>query len=181
MTGRVNHTTHSHSHGSVFSAIWDKLGIAASTLCLVDCVVLPVVSTALLSAGSTFAWAEKLHWVLLPLIGLTAGMAFYHAWKAHRSYFIVAAGATGFLLLVAGEVFENNMRAFRLNWVSVAGSAFLIGAHARNLVMHLNHRHTCTADHSAQGRNLFGRQGARQAVDIGREAVLAQAQVAQVP
>ncbi len=164
MAGHKAHQHHSHN-GSVFSAIWDKLGIAASTLCLIDCIVLPIISTALLSAQSSFAWAEKIHWLLLPLIGVTAGMAFYHSWKAHRSYLIVASGATGFILLVLGEVFEANLRSYRVNWMSIAGSAFLIGAHVRNLVMHLSHKHSCTIDHAAQGRNHFGRQPVRVIAD----------------
>jgi MerC mercury resistance protein len=164
MAGRLAHHHHSHS-GSVFSALWDKLGIFASALCLIDCIVLPIVSTALLSFQSAFVWAEKLHWLLLPLIGLTAGMAFYHSWKAHRSYLIVASGVTGFLLLMVGEIFEAKLRFFAVNWVSVAGSVFLIGAHVRNLVMHLSHKHSCTVDHAAQGRNHFGRQPVRVIAD----------------
>lgn len=162
MAGHKAHRTHSHN-GSVFSAIWDKLGIIASGLCLIDCIVLPVVSTALISFQSSFAWAEKLHWLLLPMIGVTASMAFYHSWKAHRSYFIVAFGVTGFLLLLIGEIFEARLRFAAVNWVSVAGSAFLIGAHVRNLVMHLSHRHTCTIDHAGDGRSLFGRRAATRA------------------
>ncbi|MBX3721465.1 MAG: MerC domain-containing protein [Turneriella sp.] len=174
MAGRK---AHHHSHnGSVFSAIWDKLGILASGLCLIDCIVLPLVSTALLSFQSTFAWAEKLHWLLLPVIGLTAGMAFYHSWKAHRSYFIVAAGLTGFLLLLAGEIFEAKLRFLKLNWVSVAGSAFLIGAHVRNLVMHLSHRHICTVDHAGHGRSHFGRRAPHSEAALNPPAVTASAQ-----
>lgn len=157
MAGRL--AQHSHSHGSVFSALWDKLGIAASTLCLIDCIVLPIVSTALMSVGPVFAWADKLHWVLLPVIGITAGMAFYHSWKAHKSYLIVASGALGFVLLTLGEIFEGQLRVLRVNWISIAGSAFLIGAHVRNLVIHLNHKHHCTVDHASHGKNRFGQRG----------------------
>ena len=79
-------TGHSHRRVvSAFSAVWDKLGIFASGLCLIDCLVLPVLSTALIGLGSSVAWAQQLHWFLLPLIGLTASMAFYHSYRAHRS------------------------------------------------------------------------------------------------
>ena len=162
---------HTHQNGSRFSALWDKLGIIASGLCLVDCIVLPIVSTALLTFQSTFAWADSLHWLLLPVIGVTAGMAFYHSYKAHRSYFIVALGAVGFLLLVTGEILELNLIRFRISWVSIAGSTLLIAAHIKNLRMHLSHRQTCTIDHSAMGKNHFGRP----------KVVIVQPHVAQVP
>lgn len=134
-------TTHSHRRVvSAFSAVWDKLGIFASGLCLIDCLVLPLLSTALIGLGSSVAWAQQLHWLLLPLIGLTASMAFYHSYRAHGSYTIVALGATGFVLLVAGEVFEAKLAFTGINYISLAGTAFLISAHVRNLWMHAGSR-----------------------------------------
>ena len=122
-----------------FSGVWDKLGIFASALCLVDCIVLPITSTILISIQTSAAWAAAMHGWLLLVIGLSASMAFYHSFRAHRAYGIVATGVTGFLLLLAGDVFEARALIQGINWVSLLGSALLIAAHLKNLWMHSAH------------------------------------------
>lgn len=168
---------HHHHSGSRFSAIWDKLGIVASGLCLIDCIVLPLVSTALISFQSSFVWAREIHWALLPMIALTASFAFYHSYRAHRSYRIVAAGAVGFLLLLGGEIFEGYLVFARFNFVSVLGSVFLIGAHLANLKMHWKHRGVCRIDHGHgdHGKSVFGRRSPEKTVvATGDRATLVQ-------
>lgn len=122
-----------------FSGLWDKLGIFASAICLIDCIVLPIASTILISMQSSAAWASGMHGWLLLVIGVTASMAFFHSFRAHRAYGIVATGATGFLLLVAGEIFEARTALKGINWISLLGSALLIAAHLKNLWMHSAH------------------------------------------
>ncbi len=136
---------HSASHKvSVFSLAWDRLGVIMSGLCLIDCLVLPVVSTLLISLQSSVTWVRDLHWYLLPLIGVTAGIAFHHSFKAHRSYSIVVTGVFGYLMLAFGELFEARLGFTSINYVSVSGSALLISAHLRNLILHSGkNRHVC--------------------------------------
>lgn len=141
MAGVAGQVKERKSRRAVFALIWDKLGIVVSGLCLVDCLVLPLLSALLISLQSSASWFANLHLYLLPVIGVTAAMAFHHSFKAHRSYGIVTMGAVGFLLLVVGEVFENRLRFFLFNWVTLLGSALLIAAHLRNLLMHAGHAH----------------------------------------
>ncbi|AFM13542.1 MerC domain-containing protein [Turneriella parva] len=121
---------------SVFSLAWDRLGVIMSGLCLIDCLVLPVVSTLLISLQSSIGWVKELHWYLLPVIGITGGIAFHHSFKAHRAYSIVASGVVGYLMLAFGELFEPAFGFKSINYVSVTGSALLISAHVRNLLLH---------------------------------------------
>jgi len=136
-------TKHDHavkSKSSVFSLAWDRLGAIMSGLCLIDCLVLPVVSTLLIGLQSSVGWVKELHWYLLPVIGITGGIAFHHSFKAHRAYSIVVSGVVGYLMLAFGELFEPALGFKSINYVSVAGSALLISAHIRNLMMH-NRKH----------------------------------------
>lgn len=126
---------------AIFNLIWDKLGIAMSGLCLLDCLFLPLLSALLFSFAPSVGWIANLHAFLLPLVGLTAAIAFYHSFRAHRAYSIVLMGLAGFTLLALGEIFESQLRFFLFNWVSLLGSALLIGAHLKNLLMHTGHRH----------------------------------------
>ncbi|GAB4439407.1 MAG: hypothetical protein OHK0011_22010 [Turneriella sp.] len=137
-------------HRAFFALIWDKLGIVVSGLCLVDCLVLPLLSALLISLQSSVSWFANLHLYLLPVIGVTASMAFQHSYKAHRSYGIVIMGAVGYVLLVLGEVFESRLRFLLFNWVTLLGSALLITAHLRNLLMHTGqrHKHAHAASHA---------------------------------
>ncbi|MFZ5627832.1 MAG: MerC domain-containing protein [Spirochaetota bacterium] len=141
MAGLAEEVRNRPRRRALFALIWDKLGIVVSGLCLVDCLVLPLLSALLVSLQSSVSWFASLHLYLLPVIGLTAAMAFHHSYKAHRSYGIVIMGAVGYLLLVLGEVFENRLRFLLFNWVTLLGSALLIAAHLRNLLMHTGHRH----------------------------------------
>jgi len=140
-----DHAHHDHVHDEdkkhPFSGLWDKLGIFASALCLIDCIVLPIASTILLSINSTSSWAAGMHTYILPIIGVTAGMAFYHSVKAHRAIAIAITGGLGFLVLVAGEIYEARVAIKGINWITLAGSSLLIGAHLRNLWMHRSHKH----------------------------------------
>jgi hypothetical protein len=129
-----NHHNHARSHR--FSGVWDNLGIVASTLCLIDCIVLPIASTILLSIQSIVPWAANIHVWLLLIIGITASMAFYHSYEAHRAFGVVATGAAGLLLLIAGEFLEAHQLLKGVNWVSPLGSILLITAHLKNLWMH---------------------------------------------
>lgn len=122
-----------------FSGVWDKLGIFASTLCLIDCIVLPIASTILISLQATVSWLDNMHGWLPLIIGATASFAFYHSYKAHRAYGIVATGTAGLLLLVLGEIAEALAYTKGVNWVSLLGSVLLIVAHLRNLWMHRGH------------------------------------------
>ncbi|HNL10261.1 MAG TPA: MerC domain-containing protein [Turneriella sp.] len=141
MTGLAENMKGRPRRRAFFALIWDKLGIVVSGLCLVDCLVLPLLSALLISLQSSVSWFANLHFYLLPVIGVTASMAFHHSYKAHRSYGIVIMGAVGYVLLVLGEVFEAKLRFFLFNWVTLLGSALLIAAHLRNLLMHTGHRH----------------------------------------
>ena len=141
MAGQAEEGRSKPCRRALFALIWDKLGIVVSGLCLVDCLVLPLLSAVLISLQSSASWFANLHLYLLPVIGVTASMAFHHSYKGHRSYGIVIMGAVGFALLVLGEVFESKMQFFLFNWVTLLGSALLIAAHLRNLLMHTGHRH----------------------------------------
>jgi len=132
---------------SVFSLLWDRLGVIMSGLCLIDCLVLPIVSTLLISLQSSIGWVKELHWYLLPVIGLTGGIAFHHSFKAHRAYSIVVSGVVGYLMLAFGEVFESALGFASINYVSVAGSALLISAHVRNLMLHSGKRNHAAHHH----------------------------------
>jgi hypothetical protein len=135
------HEAKAHGHRHAFTPLWDRLGIVASALCLVDCIVLPLTSAILLSFQTGASWADNLHWWLLPPIGVSASMSFYHSFKAHHAYGIVISGASGFCLLVAGEIFEAQARFKGINWVTIVGSTLLISAHLRNLLSHARHFH----------------------------------------
>lgn len=122
------------------TALWDRLGVFSSGLCLIDCLVLPIASTVLIGFQASVPWVLGFHTLVLPIIALAASFAFYHSFKAHRSYGVVIVGVLGIFFLFVGELWEENLRPNTIHYASLVGSLFLIAAHTRNLLLHSRHR-----------------------------------------
>lgn len=107
----------------------DMMGVVCSSLCLVHCLLLPMLLTtgALGTAGALLA-SEKVHLLLLVPVILLAVLSFPAGYKQHGSYIPVITGAAGLILLllalVLGETFETIL--------TVMGAVTLISAHLIN-------------------------------------------------
>jgi hypothetical protein len=113
------------------SDLLDKAAVALSGLCLLHCLLVPVIITAL-PIFSQFSerhlHAEMLVIVLpISLIALTIGF------RRHANKRIVGWGIVGLLLLIVGATFAHNLYgvlADRL--LTIGGSVILAVAHYRN-------------------------------------------------
>ncbi|MEZ4695351.1 MAG: MerC domain-containing protein [Rhodothermales bacterium] len=112
---------------------WDRLGIGVSGVCMVHCLLLPVVISALpmwASAQQVHGW---LHPVFAVLLVPTTILALVSGYRRHRNVTIVALMTIGLILVLAaafpalespGVVYETVM--------TMTGSVFLITGHFRN-------------------------------------------------
>lgn len=112
---------------------WDKLGISVSGICLVHCLLLPVVISILpiwTSAQQVHGW---LHPVFAVLLIPTTILALVIGYKRHRSRRVVALMAVGLLLVVVAAIpaFHNPGIVFE-TVLTMSGSAFLIAGHLLN-------------------------------------------------
>ncbi|MCX7632506.1 MAG: MerC domain-containing protein [Turneriella sp.] len=136
-----------------FSNLWDKAGVVFSGLCLIDCVVLPLLSVLLFSIESSLLVKIDLHQLLLPAIIVTAAVAFYHSYRRHRAHHIAILGLLGVALLTASVWGEGTWHPSVSQGVSLCGSLLLLAAHSVNLWQHRQRRcqpESHVHEHSAQ-------------------------------
>jgi len=120
------------NHDTQKSSTWlDSMAVAMSTLCLVHCLLLPllVAGLPLLAQFSETHLHYQLLLVVVPLSVLALGLGF----RRHRNPRILAAGATGLLLLIFGATVAHEQLGLLADRLfTVAGSLMLAVAHWKN-------------------------------------------------
>jgi hypothetical protein len=117
-----------------YTAVWDKLGMTGSALCLLHCLALPLAAGALPSLGVAFLADEAVHEILAFLLIALAGLAFVPGFRRHRDARVLGLMAIGLGLILfatwsgAFIDFSEEMEVV----ISVMGSLFLISAHYLN-------------------------------------------------
>jgi len=110
---------------------YDKLGIIASSTCMIHCLIGPI-AFILLPVSSQASNNDWIHWILLALVLPVAILAFYQGYLQHKMKPILTLAILGLLLLlVAGFSGHWHSRAEIL--LSLAGSLVLVGAHLWNM------------------------------------------------
>lgn len=117
-------------------AVWlDWLAIAASALCLVHCLALPL----LIAAAPQLAASELTHWILLALAVPTS------LWALGRGRVVagplpLVIGSAGLGLMALAVVLFEGQPADR--WLTIAGVSLVAAAHLyRWRAHHRDHRH----------------------------------------
>lgn len=118
-------------------AFWDGVGIAASVLCLLHCLVLPLVPallTLLSLIGLSFLKEEGAHqWVALFIVA-TCGFAFIPGYRRHRRRHVLVAMVAGLSLILVGAFTAGAWWGARSETIlTVAGGVCLVTAHLLNL------------------------------------------------
>ena len=105
----------------------DKIGIAASILCLIHCLAIPIIFT--LSADTLYLVQHELPIIdyLFAIIALVA--AVLSAKKTHNKK-VKIAFATGWTFFIVGVLFHHNPSLFYLLHI---GSLILIVTHIKNI------------------------------------------------
>jgi MerC mercury resistance protein len=119
------------SRVSAFSA--DKLGIWASTLCVVHCIVTPV----LISVSAVFAHfipgEEKTHRTLAVGVATLGAIALVKGFRTHGRRRILGLIALGLGFIFAGAFYGDRLPSHGYEVaVTMTGSALMICAHRMN-------------------------------------------------
>lgn len=117
------------------STITDKLGIFGSTLCLIHCLLLPVL-LPLFSASSYSSHVSGLeswfHDLIFPALLLVAALAFSRGYKIHHSKTILCLGVAGIIFISLG-LFSDHESVDASNLTTPIGSFLLVIAHLSNI------------------------------------------------
>ena len=116
-------------HSSTTSVL-DGLAVCASTICMVHCLLLPVLLAALPALATWFDPGESFHRLVLAFAVPTSAMALVGGWRVHRAVPPVVLGIAGLMLMTIGVVIAGH--PLLETDVSVAGSLMLAFAHIAN-------------------------------------------------
>lgn len=129
----VTRATATETAGRSSRVTVDQIGIWTSGLCVVHCLLTPV----LLSLSAVFAHflpsEEKTHRLLAVLITLLGAVALVHGYRRHRRPHVMLLMSVGLACIFAGAFWGNRLPS---HWTEVLvtfiGSAFMIAAHWLN-------------------------------------------------
>lgn len=120
---------------SVFNSgkvgVWDKTGMAASVLCIMHCILTPLVAASLPILAST----EKSTHIGLTICLMAIGLiAFIPGYRTHGRLRTLILGMSGFIMLCVAVIMPEGMASETLETTfTVLGGGFLIAAHMSNL------------------------------------------------
>jgi hypothetical protein len=128
---------------------WDYIGVAVSGICVLHCMLIPLVLLAFPVATSYFfldgPWFHKLIFLAVLLV---ASIAFYYGYKVHHSREPLVYMSIGLLLVTLGTFMHDFViDHFWPSVVVMAGSVSLIRAHL------LNHSHRHRAENATHCRS----------------------------
>jgi hypothetical protein len=120
-------------HNRVTVLAPDSLGVWASGLCVVHCVLTPV----LLSCSAVFAHLlpsdEKVHRSLAVAIAMIGGIALLFGYRKHRRIRIPLLMAVGLAFIFGGAWWGDHLPSHAAEVaVTMVGSGFMIAAHRLN-------------------------------------------------
>jgi hypothetical protein len=130
-TGKTSYCMSTSSRVSAFSA--DNLGIWASALCVVHCIVTPV----LISASAVFAHfipgEEKTHRTLALGVAALGAIALIKGFRTHGRRRILGLMALGLGFIFAGAFYGDHLPSHGYEVaVTITGSLLMITSHRMN-------------------------------------------------
>ncbi|MFW7379792.1 MAG: MerC domain-containing protein [Oligoflexus sp.] len=111
--------------------IYDKLGIFASSSCLIHCLSAPALIILLPASGRVIEH-ELFHLLVLLVVAPVAVFALYRGYVRHQSKAILSLGILGLSLLILG-IHSEQIQNYLETMFSLTGSAALVVAHTWNM------------------------------------------------
>jgi len=123
----------SSAQSSLSKVNWDVIGMSASTLCVIHCVLLPFVLAFAPTLAHFVPGTEVVHRTLAYLLAAVGLIAFWAGYKVHRRRVVLLLLAIGILAITVGAYADSLLpNHTREVLITVAGSLFLIVAHSLN-------------------------------------------------
>ncbi|MGE3610043.1 MAG: MerC domain-containing protein [Bacteriovoracaceae bacterium] len=123
--------------------IWDGLGIAFSSACVLHCITvafLPLFFPAI-TAYTHQTWV---HIIVGVLVLFTSPLAFIPGYRKHGISWIIICALFGLTFILLGIISERFFSDQISHSISILGSVFLVFAHGKNIQhSHRHHHHQC--------------------------------------
>ena len=121
--------SHDHAHASKIRRR-DAVGMVVSILCLVHCLVAPLLIAAVPALGLGFLAVDGIHVAFAIAVLLAAVVALIPGYRQHHKASVLALGAAGVAAVALGTTLPGGVPETS---VTVIGSCMLIAAHVTNL------------------------------------------------
>ena len=118
--------------------VWDRLGIAFSSACVVHCIMVAFLPF-FLPFISQYTHSSWIHFIVLFTMLFTTPFAFVPGYKKHGLTWILAMALIGLLMVILSVIVEGRVSDQLSHGISICGSLLLVFAHAKN-IQH-SHRH----------------------------------------
>jgi peptidoglycan/LPS O-acetylase OafA/YrhL len=111
----------------------DQIGVWTSTLCVIHCLLTPVVLSLSAVSAHFLPSEEKTHRTLAVVITALGAIALVKGYRRHRSWRVLALMAAGLAFIFRGAFWGDHLPS---HWaevlVTLIGSGFMIAAHRTN-------------------------------------------------
>lgn len=113
------------------NAFWDRLGISASILCVVHCLLTPVALVFLPLVGATLArgWV---HALIIAIVVPVAVFALWNGYRLHRHASVIWLAAFGFAAIAMAVLYSGDHNFVEAGFMVIAG-LLLSTAHYKNM------------------------------------------------
>lgn len=123
--------------------VWDRLGIAFSSACVVHCIMVAFVPL-FFPFISQYTHTTWVHITVLFTMLVTTPFAFIPGYKKHGLTWILATALVGLLLVILGILVEDKVSDQMSHGISICGSLLLVIGHGKNIQhSHRHHQHQC--------------------------------------
>ena len=123
----------------------DQLGIWTSTLCVIHCLVTPIVLSVSAVSAHFLPSEERTHRTLAVVIASLGALALVRGYRSHRSLRVLLIMIAGLSCIFAGAFLGDRLPS---HWaevlITLIGSGFMIAAHRMNHTFCRN----CICSHS---------------------------------
>lgn len=122
--------------------VWDRLGIAFSSACVVHCIFvafLPLFFPAL----AIYTHQTWVHLLAGSAILIISPVAFVPGLKKHGLSWIIKTAGAGLLFIVLGILAERDFSEQVSHGITIFGSLLLVFAHYKNIQHSHRHKHAC--------------------------------------
>jgi cytochrome c biogenesis factor len=112
--------------------VWDKIGICASGICLIHCLLPPILLLFFPATKHLLHAGYYIHELLSVIIIASVALAVYPTCKRHGHKDIIVYAIIGVLLILT-SIFLHDLPETWHTVLTMTGSVFLIWAHIKNM------------------------------------------------
>jgi hypothetical protein len=123
--------------------LFDTAGMALSFLCLIHCIALPLLLTALPWLASSFTHNEHVHLIFAAFVLPVGVLALASGYRKHHQAWIFFWGLSGLLCIGTAVLAEAQLGETLEHGLSMLGSIQLVLAHYHNLRAQHIHAEGC--------------------------------------